>query len=164
MFKKLSITLTLFLSIYILFQLFLMRFVFSFPSPLHSCLDASLFIIDKWDKEYSKGDIMAFEFQRDGDMVFGDRKMQFIKRVAAKGGDLVRVTPTAVSVNDEAPVELSMILSAHALKVKASEYQREIEVPSNSFFALGETLNSYDSRYWGTVENSKIIGKAYAIF
>lgn len=107
---------------------------------------------------------MAFEFQRDNDIVYGDKSMQFIKRISATGGDLVKIKSSHVSINENAPIELSMILSAHALKVDPQDYERDIQVPENSFFALGETLNSYDSRYWGTLDNSKIIGKAYAIF
>ncbi|WP_449357414.1 S26 family signal peptidase [Alishewanella longhuensis] len=36
-------------------------------------------------------------------------------------------------------------------------------MPASEFFMMGETITSYDSRYWGTVKQEDIIGKAYAI-
>lgn len=141
-----------------------MRFVFTFPAPQFRCLHASIFIVDKWDKEIKRGDIMAFEFYNENDILIGNNKRNFIKRIAAIGGDTVDIEPTQTKVNNEQPIMLSMKLSAMALKVHASDYKRIIKVPDGHFFAMGETLNSYDSRYWGTLGNEKIIGKAYAIF
>ena len=164
MLKKPFITFALFSSIFVLFELFFMRFSFTFPAPIYSCLHASVFIVDRWDKDFKKGDIVAFHFENKDDMVFGNRKMKFIKRVQAISGDVVNVHPQRTQINDEIPIELSMELSAHTLRVNVDDYQRTITIKPNSFFAMGETLNSYDSRYWGSVDTDNVIGKAYAIF
>ena len=37
-------------------------------------------------------------------------------------------------------------------------------IEKDEFFALGTTIDSYDSRYWGTVNETQIVGRLYPIF
>ncbi|RXY26505.1 signal peptidase I, partial [Klebsiella pneumoniae] len=41
---------------------------------------------------------------------------------------------------------------------------REITVPAGHIFVVGQTDYSWDSRFWGTIPETTITGKAYAIF
>ena len=39
-----------------------------------------------------------------------------------------------------------------------------MDVPEGKYFVIGETERSYDSRYWGLVDASWVVGRAYPVF
>lgn len=41
---------------------------------------------------------------------------------------------------------------------------RHERVPVKHFWIMGETSDSFDSRYWGFLPQSQVVGKAYALF
>jgi signal peptidase I len=96
-----------------------------------------------------RGDIVVFRYPR-------DPSKSFIKRVIGVGGDRVRIDGGQVYVNDK-PLDEDYVVPAYA----DGRSYREIVVPSDSYFVLGDHRNmSNDSRDFGPVDASFIYGKA----
>jgi signal peptidase I len=106
-------------------------------------------------KTIRRGNIIAFHYPR-------DPQLNFLKRVAAVGGDKVEIRRDILYIND-VPV-------AEPYVVHKSKRWREPEdmpaqvIPYGSLFVLGDNRdNSDDSRYWGTVPVENIIGEPLMI-
>ena len=129
--------------------------------------------------EPERGDVMVFKFPQ-------DNRINFIKRVVGVQGDSISYKDKVLYVNGQVQT-LSSEMSDGAslvppLTEEASEKlgQREhriwrritagrdfgpITVPSGQYFVMGDNRdNSNDSRVWGFVDNSLIVGRAFAVW
>jgi signal peptidase I len=126
-----------------------------------------------------RGDVVAFDYPV-------DRKEKFIKRVIGVPGDRIRIRDKVVyrngialnepyarhatsyvdSYRDNFPNEPNTKLPAPALDMLAHDVVNgEVVVPEHSYFVLGDSRdNSLDSRYWGFVSASDVIGKPLFIY
>jgi len=116
------------------------------------------FIVDKWDKDISKENYVAFESK--GMTPYFPDGTHVIKSAAGMPGDKIKVNEH-VYVNG---TEWGKLIHHDKLGKNIEEFSREETVPSKKLFALGVHPRSFDSRYWGYVDVSQIIGKAYAIY
>lgn len=111
--------------------------------------------------EPERGDIIVFEYPVEPDK-------DFIKRVVGLPGDEVEIRNKVVYVNGE-PIEqgYTQYTEDHFIPGEAGprdNYGPET-VPENEFFVLGDNRdNSYDSRFWGNVEEQALKGKAFIIY
>ena len=129
-----------------------------------------------------RGDVVVFRFP-------DDPVTPFIKRVVGVPGDRIGYYDKVLYVNDE-PVDQSplgryvgsgsgTVMSGASLRVErlsgadhhilvqpgARSVQGEAVVPAGHYFVLGDNRdNSRDSRYWGTVSEDLLIGKAFRIW
>ena len=44
------------------------------------------------------------------------------------------------------------------------DYTKVIQLENDEVFMIGETINSFDGRFWGPLKKEQIKGTAYAIF
>lgn len=111
--------------------------------------------------EPERGDIIVFEYPVEPDK-------DFIKRVVGLPGDEVEIRNKVVYVNGE-PIEqgYTQYTEDHVIPGEAGprdNYGPET-VPENEFFVLGDNRdNSYDSRFWGNVEERALKGRAFIIY
>ncbi len=106
-----------------------------------------------------RGDIVVF---RSPD----DPGRDFIKRLAAVGGDTVEIRDLRLWVNGR-PLSDPPIFQQMAYYNRGSFGQpgQPIQVPPGHYFFLGDnSASSRDSRYWGFLPESKIIGRAFVIY
>ena len=129
-----------------------------------------------------RGDVVVFRFPE-------DPSTPFIKRVVGVPGDRIAYYDKILYVNDE-PMEQSPIgryvgvgsgavMSGASLRVerlagaehrilvepRAHTVQGAVVVPEGHYFVLGDNRdNSRDSRYWGTVSEELLIGRAFRIW
>lgn len=95
----------------------------------------------------ARGDIVAFEHQ-------GDSPELYIKRVVALPGDVVRVESGTVIVNGKT-------LDEPYVAFKDARSFPEMHVGPHSVYVLGDNrANSEDSRFFGTVDDSALLGRA----
>ncbi|EGV29616.1 hypothetical protein ThidrDRAFT_3208 [Thiorhodococcus drewsii AZ1] len=129
----------------------------------HSCLESSrVFLIDTFagPEEVIQGDLVAFRAQGLGVLAFEGRL--FVKHAAGVPGDWVTVTLAETAINGM-PMAQGLAL-APALKRDPASFIRHERVPVEHFWMLGETTDSFDSRYWGFLPVTRMVGKAYALF
>lgn len=107
-----------------------------------------------------RGDIAVFEFPK-------DPTTDYIKRVIGIGGDLVEIKDKKLFVNGVLQNETFVIhtgkhfISSNIPRDNFGPYT----VPLNTLFFMGDNRdNSYDSRFWGIVDNEKVKGKAICFY
>ncbi|NMT64162.1 signal peptidase I [Marinobacter orientalis] len=122
-----------------------------------------------------RGDVIVFRYPDDG-------STNYIKRVVGLPGDYVRYQDRKLFINGEEvetrfiarlpPVELwreTLGDTTHDLLLTIGRSGRSGEgewlVPEGEYFVMGDNRdNSNDSRYWGTVPDEMVVGKAFAIW
>ena len=106
-----------------------------------------------------RGDIVVFRS-------IEDPSRDFIKRLAAVGGDTVEIKDLRVWINgrplNDPPVFRQM---AYYNRGTYADAGQPLKVPPGRYFFLGDnSASSRDSRYWGLLPDSKVIGRAFVIY
>jgi signal peptidase I len=122
-------------------------------------MDGEYILTDKFSYRFSlpqRGDIIVFKSPQ-------NKEIDFIKRIIGLPGDLIRISGGFVYVNDVRLSESSYLPSGYL--TNGGAFLREgntVTVPTAGYFVLGDNRNhSSDSREWGFVSSSDIIGKAW---
>ncbi|HTI12965.1 MAG TPA: signal peptidase I [Dictyobacter sp.] len=98
-----------------------------------------------------RGDVIVFHYPL-------DTKQDYIKRVIGLPGDKIQVNNTQVIVNGH-------VLNEPYITTPYNQEANAWTVPPNEYFVLGDNRPvSLDSRSWGFVPRSYIIGKAVVVF
>ena len=97
--------------------------------------------------DIENGDIVRFLYPWDHTSVY-------VKRVIATGGQRIKIESGVVYINDS-PLKESYV------KESWDGDMEEMVVPDGSYFLMGDNRNnSEDSRFFGAVEESSVLGKA----
>ena len=114
--------------------------------------------MDQNDKTPVKDEYLGFIFKAVQNDKYG---MRFVKRVGCVSGEQLTHSGRDFYCNGE-------------FLARAKEWDRKGNpaalfdfngiIPDGKYFALGEHVDSYDSRYWGFVDYSWILGKVHRIF
>lgn len=112
-------------------------------------------------KDPEKGDVVVFKFPK-------DKSIDYIKRVIGVPGDTVEIKEKKVYING-VRVEDSHAHISSPTTLGASASPRDnfgpILVPEDRIFVMGDNRdNSYDSRFWGFVNQKDILGKAFILY
>jgi len=112
------------------------------------------FLVSAWPyrkADPKPGDVVVFEYPLNPSVVL-------VKRVIAGGGSTVELVDGVTMVNGRALDEPYVDPRSNA-----KEYSRRmslVHVPANAFFVMGDNRDeSEDSRIWGFVPRSHIVGK-----
>jgi conjugal transfer pilin signal peptidase TrbI len=121
------------------------------------------YLIDTHDRAIARGQLLAFA-ATDAMAPYFRPDQTVIKRAAGVAGDQITVTVAATQVNG-APLPESAPALAKTLGALPQAFAREaFVVPDDQLWVMGETRDSFDSRYWGTLPAERVIGRAYALF
>jgi len=130
-----------------------------------------------------RGDVFVFRFPR-------DPSVDYIKRVIGLPGDRIsyraknlyvngkriesELTGPYIETKDGMPIPGANVLSekisdavTHNILIDSTRpsYNGEWVVPEGNYFAMGDNRdNSNDSRYWGTVPEENLVGRAFMIW
>lgn len=121
----------------------------------------TVWLIDMHRREVARNDIVAFLATGDMQPWFGNGQI-VIKRAAGIPGDVIAVTATTTTVNGH-PVGAGLAL-AKTLQRPSTTLERTLTVPSEHVWMMGDTRDSFDSRYWGPLNQDRVIGSAYALW
>jgi len=112
--------------------------------------------------EYKRGDIVVFTPPADW---VQDNGTPFIKRVIGVGGDTIRIADGDVYVNDikiDEPYIYQDEATGEAQPTIADDVVSEWVIPEGELFLMGDhRQNSADSRAFGPVPVSNVIGRAW---
>ena len=117
-------------------------------------------ILVPWKKPV-RGDVVVFRFPK-------DRDVDYIKRVIGVAGDKVEIVNKKLKINDAEVVDLHAHFNSSS-ELTADTSPRDnfgpITVPAGKIFVMGDNRdNSYDSRFWGFVDQTDILGKAFILY
>jgi signal peptidase I len=112
-------------------------------------------------KKPERGDVVVFRYPK-------DKSVDYIKRVMGTPGDTIEIRTKKVFVNGEPIEDPHAHLSSPAVLNAASSPRDNfgpILVPEGRIFVMGDNRdNSYDSRFWGFVDQKDILGKAFVLY
>ena len=137
-------------------HIFATKFSYGIPVPF---TDIKLF-----RREVNRGDIVIFPFPLGTD--------DYIKRVVARGGDTLHFKDGGVFINGkQASEEGTTVFCESGMRGKWAKNgfrppcPEPLTIPEGYLFVMGDNRrNSEDSRFWGFVKESTVIGRGWLIF
>ncbi|KZL22683.1 S26 family signal peptidase [Pseudovibrio sp. Ad37] len=156
-FKALSVMVLLFVAA----EAFSARYRIAYDPQKVKCLpNYSVYLLDTWDTSRERGGLYFFD-ARGFEPIFQDGT-RLVKILSALPGDHVQVSHDGVFVNS------SNLAKGLALADKLGSDPKDFLVSGTlqegNYWFLGEHELSFDSRYWGAVDNDQILGRAYPIY
>jgi conjugal transfer pilin signal peptidase TrbI len=111
----------------------------------------------------ARGEFITFQPQQD--RMTARFNGQFItKMVGAVAGDTISVSHGALYINNKEFSKLDIAeKAAVALHTEVDKFDRTEVVPPGYLFMVGTMPRSFDSRYWGFLPISEVVGTAYPI-
>jgi signal peptidase I len=116
-------------------------------------------LVRKSKKYFAKrGDVIAFNSP-------DDPSIPWIKRVAALPGETVEIKDETLYINEQKIQHPALKDIKYPDRDFISKEGKPYKVPDNQIFVIGDnSANSYDSRDFGSIPLSDVIGKAYKIY
>ena len=124
----------------------------------YKCLPYSWYLVDREATSFAKGDLVEFEAPEHAEHL--PTQFRVIKLIAAVEGDRWSVAHGKLSINGEYWGDTHLV---ETLELNESDLEIKGVVPRGHLFVVGTNPSSYDSRYWGPLNENQVRGKAYAV-
>jgi len=122
-------------------------------------LSHRVFYIDKGFSKAGKGDYVLFDFS--SELIEGGRPVKGLKQIGCDEGDYLQ----EMMGDYFCGMEYLGRAKERSLKGEPlSRFTYRGAVPPGKIFVVGDSVDSFDSRYWGFLDKREIIAKAYPIF
>ena len=155
---------------------FASRYTIEIDPQSTRCLpDYSVYLVDHKDTSPARGATFMFSARGSQKLIveahhtikalipyYADGQ-HMLKIMDGVPGDKVTVEAESVAVNDS-PVRGGGLYLTGTLMKENKDFVRTVTLDNDDFWFSGRTVDSYDSRYCGTVGADQIVGRAYAIF
>ena len=106
--------------------------------------------------------IAGLESLEDVGIVLREQRIRYVKRLIAVGGQTIHIRSGNLYVDGERLTEPEFDRQYSSTDPRMGFGVTPTEVPSGYWFVLGDnTSNSWDSRYWGFVNESDFIGEPF---
>ncbi len=129
------------------------KFLYGFTVPFK---DSKILTL----REPRRGDVIVFKYPK-------NRKLDFIKRCIAVGGETVQIKNKELFINGEAVSfeQAKFTDNDRASFLNGRDNFGPVTVPEGMVFVMGDNRdNSNDSRFWGFVDLAYVKGKAVVIY
>jgi signal peptidase I len=126
---------------------------------LTDSLPGTFFLIEKDNVDLKQGDLVSF---RNKNTILYPNK-NLLKIITGKPGDYITIDPQLRSYQINQYKFIAKEFSKTGKKLEFFQFKKNI-IPDNKYFVTTPAKDSYDSRYFGFIDKSQIIGKAWAIF
>lgn len=120
----------------------------------------TFFLVDRGNKTLERDAIYAFE-ANNVQPYFADGT-QMVKILKGLPGDHVAITDRGEVIINGETVASNMALLMD-LGGDISQFTGETVLEEGQYWFMGESAFSFDSRYWGTVEEEQVIGRSYPL-
>jgi conjugal transfer pilin signal peptidase TrbI len=130
-----------------------------------NCLPYSVFLVDLRDRATDRGEYVAF-VSKQMEPFYANGTIA-VKLVAGVPGDRVTVNETGVSINGRHLGTLLHLKDGERLwrmGRRVADVERDERIPDGHLWMMGTNPRSYDSRYWGYIENEQVIGRAIPLW
>lgn len=130
-----------------------------------NCLPYSVFLVDLRDRATDRGEYVAF-VSKQMEPFYANGTIA-VKLVAGVPGDRVTVNETGVSINGRHLGTLLHLKDGERLwrmGRRVADVARDERIPDGHLWMMGTNARSYDSRYWGYIENEQVIGRAIPLW
>jgi type IV secretory pathway protease TraF len=133
------------------------RYAIGFNQTLS--LNGSIYLIDKSALSIKNGDLVLFRFDKDPTRF--PNGIQFLKIASCLAGDrLLSSQNGAVCVGKNGVEHFNAPQTIDIYGAKLTHFEFDGVVPRGKLFVTTPHPRSYDSRYWGFVDEAEIIGTA----
>ncbi len=125
-------------------------------SPTIEMGDAMIADMKAYRKSHpSRGDLIVFNFPL-------NESIPYVKRLIGLPGEEIEIRNRTVYINGQ-PLKEDYV--QYLDPGSTNEHFGPLRIPPSQFFVLGDSRdNSQDSRYWGTVKQSQILGQARYVY
>lgn len=143
------------------------RFEVGLDRQKSHCVEGDVFLIDKYDKTPVKDALFAYRAGKKLAKAFPENRMMG-KYVRAVEGD-------TVSINDEEEIFVNGRFVAQGLYWLHDKETHTVDpkllkkftgkktLKKGEYWMMGTSLKSFDSRYWGVINQDQIIGRMYVL-
>lgn len=131
------------------------------------CLDEWFYVIDTWNKpkaeDVERLDYVAVRLTQDQiprNAKFGTSHVMVKRALATDLGDEIQITQQGINFShgNEIWAHGTALEAAEKLGATPESFEREIHLNNGELFLMGDNANSYDGRYYGTVQEDQIVG------
>ncbi|WP_435000199.1 S26 family signal peptidase (plasmid) [Vibrio scophthalmi] len=133
------------------------------PSAI-GCLPIRAAIIDVIERNPGRGQLVSFAVRR-AEPYFANGTM-FLKIAAGLGGDTVTVDVDKVTITtvegEQTVYHVNALPMLKYAQLTAEQITGVFKIPKGKVFVLGTLPSSFDSRYWGLINQKDIRGVGYA--
>lgn len=132
------------------------------PQEIKCIPEYDIYLLDKWDKKIERDNIYVFH-ARNTEPVFedGTKLMKFARGMP---GDKVEVTPDSYEVKVNDVMLFDGLPLVERLEKEHDSFVVEGTLSDKNYWFFGTSNLSFDSRYWGAVNEEQVIGRAYPLF
>ena len=130
---------------------------------IRKCMDVNMLLFHaSSDPQIRRGDVVVFA-ARNAAPVFPDGT-RLAKIAAGVPGDLVEITAEEkILINGRLVAEGLPYLDQVPAESRYKFFGRRV-LRSGEYWMMGTTDRSFDSRYWGSIHASQVLGKAWVLF
>lgn len=162
--KSFAVPISVFLLVWgAFFFLFAQRFTIGVNQADVSCLQVNVLLVDTSDTQVEQGELVLIRYHKN--LMHLEKGARIGKLVAGVPGDEITFSQDMLLVNGMPFTQVSSMRPLlNYLQTKITDYQTTYKLADDEYFLVGDTIQSFDSRYWGPVKATQIIGQAYAIF
>lgn len=140
------------------------RYRIGFDASDQRCLPQWLFLVDLKDRDIGRGDYVAF---RSGQMEpHYPNGTMIVKILAGLPGDVATVDDSGATVAGVPWGPLHYLEPGRRLAedgLTLDDYRRRETIAAGQYWVMATLPASYDSRYWGPIDEAQIVGRAYPL-